>query len=123
MEHDWLVETYMRDLLEKVAATARELAMGKSEEELSTSTDKLFDELIASFMNHPNVTKLLESPGKFLFGNKPTLADCVLGTFYTDMWANKKRHHREKWDAMIKDHQKFETYGKNFRKWAAEYYK
>ena len=69
----------------------------------------------------PNLFKLTQKyytrigkfmPGKWLFGEKLTLADFLIGKIYTDYFGNPACPHRDLLDELLKKNPEFEAYGK-----------
>ena len=84
------------------------------EEEKEAAIANCFDNALPALM------KVLEprlQDSGFLFGEKLTLADFIIGGFYTNMFANPKARfgvEDGKWAAFLAANPKFEAYGKRF---------
>ena len=120
--HDWIIDTYY-DVFD--AITGPQFIMvtqNKSEGELKEMIDKLLNETV------PGVLKRLMPHIKaaqnqmFILGNKPTFADCVLVTFYTDFLANDLTHSKSRRDALLLEYPEFKAYAEKVKMWAKEYY-
>ena len=107
LEHDWLVENYT-DILGPIFGALSD----KDPVSKKAKCDKLFDVTLPAWIQ--KILKYLRSPGKFLFGDKLTLADFLVGRVYTDYFTNALAGERLAFTNLLTLYPEFDTYGKRF---------
>ena len=104
---DYILGAYL-DAFNPMVALA---AHGKQDDE------KVFGTVIPTLLKE--VEKRIDAPGKWLTGDKISVADFCIGAYYVDLFIHPKPKYGKKgninrWTQALEKSPKFENYGKQF---------
>jgi hypothetical protein len=111
MECDWIVCTYADNLNNIIAPKVAELS-GKSQAEINEKI-KAWVEVHWPKL-YSQIEPYLKTNTKFMFGNKLTEADFMIGAHYCNVVANPNCFGRAEFSKLLKDYPLFDKFGKAF---------
>ena len=111
LDHDWIIENYVDIFDPTISALGliSQLDPKLAEEKQA----KLFNELWPRFIESL-IPYLKKSAGRFLFVDKLTEADFMVGRMYTDYMCRQDLPCHDKWRQLLDKYPDFEAYGKAF---------